>query len=157
MAWVSIDETDDEPVRFWSYVLSALRAVAPQVVEDSRLALGVPGLDPVDVELPTLLNDLADSPERLVLVLDDYHLTQGDDDVQRRGQPAAPIRRCRWPGCVPVVSWRSCVPSSCGSAPGRPRHCSRRPAYRLWGMTGCASCSTAPRARSRVCTWLRSR
>ena len=28
-AWLSLDPSDDEPVRFWSYVIEALRQVAP--------------------------------------------------------------------------------------------------------------------------------
>jgi len=31
LAWVSLDESDDEPIRFWSYVLTALRGSSDQI------------------------------------------------------------------------------------------------------------------------------
>src|ERR671939_1934454 len=58
VAWLSLDEADDEPVRFWTYALSALGTVAPHLVEEALAALSAPGLDPLDVALPALLNAL---------------------------------------------------------------------------------------------------
>ena len=40
-AWVSLDEGDDDPVRFWSYVVAAMRTVAPEVGE-TALARAAP-------------------------------------------------------------------------------------------------------------------
>jgi LuxR family maltose regulon positive regulatory protein len=74
VAWLSLDAADDDPVRFWSYVLSALGSVAPEVVEEPLRALRMAALDPVDVVLPMLLNTLAVTKECLALVLDDYHV-----------------------------------------------------------------------------------
>jgi LuxR family maltose regulon positive regulatory protein len=74
VVWVSLDEADDEPVRFWTYVLTALDAVAPQVAGEALAALKGPGLDPIDVALPALLNALSATEEQYVLVLDDYHV-----------------------------------------------------------------------------------
>jgi LuxR family maltose regulon positive regulatory protein len=74
VAWVSLDESDDEPVRFWTYVLTALQRVAPAIADGALRALGAPGVDPVDVALPMLLNALTATEERHVLVLDDYHV-----------------------------------------------------------------------------------
>lgn len=74
VAWVSLDESDDEPVRFWTYALSALQRVAPTVADRALRALGAPGMDPVEAALPVLLNALSASDQRHVLVLDDYHL-----------------------------------------------------------------------------------
>lgn len=73
-AWVTLDETDDEPHRFWTYVLTALRNVAPDVAGDAWMALRMPGIDPLEVVLPTLLNALSASNARHTLILDDYHL-----------------------------------------------------------------------------------
>ena len=83
VAWVSLDESDDEPVRFWTYALTALQKVAPAVVDGALRALGAPGVDPVAVALPMLLNSLAATTERHVLVLDDYHVLR---DVQLHNQ-----------------------------------------------------------------------
>jgi len=57
VAWITLDETDDEPHRFWTYVVTALRTAAPDLGGGALAALRVPGVDPVDVALPALLND----------------------------------------------------------------------------------------------------
>jgi LuxR family transcriptional regulator, maltose regulon positive regulatory protein len=72
VAWVSLDQTDDEPIRFWTYVLTALKECG--VGAAALQALGAPGLDPVDLALPTLLNELVSVDTACVLVLDDYHV-----------------------------------------------------------------------------------
>jgi LuxR family maltose regulon positive regulatory protein len=68
-AWLALDDDDNNPARFWSYVLAALRNVQPGLAEsagpdDERDARSL---------LLDLLNDLARLPGRIVLVLDDYH------------------------------------------------------------------------------------
>ena len=45
VAWVSLDESDDEPVRFWSYVMTALRPHGLGAASVS--ALRAPGVDPI--------------------------------------------------------------------------------------------------------------
>jgi LuxR family transcriptional regulator, maltose regulon positive regulatory protein len=74
VAWITLDETDDEPHRFWTYVVTALRTAAPDVGGGALAALRVPGIDPLEVALPALLNDLSASNGRHTLILDDYHL-----------------------------------------------------------------------------------
>jgi LuxR family maltose regulon positive regulatory protein len=74
LAWVSVDERDDDPVRFWTYVLTALHAAAPEVGE---AALGL--LPSVDAALAAVLNDLRARPDPLTLVIDDYHLVESRD------------------------------------------------------------------------------
>jgi LuxR family maltose regulon positive regulatory protein len=76
VAWVSLDAGDDDPVRFWSYVIEAFRAVEPGV-GDAVLGLlqGAGATEALtQVILPGLLNELDTSGPDLVLVLDDYHL-----------------------------------------------------------------------------------
>jgi LuxR family maltose regulon positive regulatory protein len=72
VAWVSLDEADDEPVRFWTYVLTALGSHG--IGGRALAALGANGLDPVDLAVPLLLNELESMPAGTALVLDDYHL-----------------------------------------------------------------------------------
>lgn len=74
VAWVSLDEGDDEPTRFWRYVLSALRRVGDGIGSAALDALGASGVDPLELALPTLLNELAASSTPHVVVLDDYHV-----------------------------------------------------------------------------------
>src|SRR5689334_13745884 len=77
-AWVSLDPGDDDRVRFWSYVIGALRTVAPQVGEAALAALPNAAGDLADAVLPSLLNELAAAGRRLVLVLDDYHCVRNE-------------------------------------------------------------------------------
>jgi len=74
VVWVSLDEADDDPVRFWTYVLTALQRDVAGLGPAALRALSTPGLEPVDLALPTLLNELATVDGAYVLVLDDYHL-----------------------------------------------------------------------------------
>ena len=74
IAWVSLDESDDEPVRFWTYVLTGLRGVSSEISAGPLHALDAADVSAVDLALPMLLNELAASTVPHVLVLDDYHL-----------------------------------------------------------------------------------
>jgi LuxR family transcriptional regulator, maltose regulon positive regulatory protein len=74
VAWVSLDEGDNDPTRFWVYVVEALRTVEPGLGTAALQALQRTSLDHERVVLPSLLNDLSGVVSSLVLVLDDYHL-----------------------------------------------------------------------------------
>lgn len=74
VAWVSLDSNDDEPTRFWRYLVAAVRRVIPDVGGVAAGALEVPGVDPIATAIPALLNDLAAVDDHAVLVLDDYHV-----------------------------------------------------------------------------------
>jgi LuxR family transcriptional regulator, maltose regulon positive regulatory protein len=72
-AWLTLDETDDDPVRFWTYVATALHGADPQIGGSALAALRVPGIEPLEIAVPSLINDLATLNARRALVLDDYH------------------------------------------------------------------------------------
>jgi LuxR family maltose regulon positive regulatory protein len=74
IAWVSLDERDDEPVRFWAYVFSAAHAVTPEVGAEALAVMTAAGSDVLDAALATFLNELAASAAQRVLILDDYHV-----------------------------------------------------------------------------------
>ncbi|MEQ4726205.1 LuxR C-terminal-related transcriptional regulator [Nonomuraea sp. B19D2] len=76
VSWLTLDDSDDEPHRFWTYLLSALRTANPALGDAALKALCVTEVDPLEVAVPTLLNDLAAAPGRHSLVLDDYHVIQ---------------------------------------------------------------------------------
>ena len=71
--WLSLDHSDNDPVWFWMYVIAALQKVSPGVGIRAVELLAM-GADPVQVVLPTLLNDLDTIASPMVLILDDYHL-----------------------------------------------------------------------------------
>jgi LuxR family transcriptional regulator, maltose regulon positive regulatory protein len=74
VAWVSLDEGDNDPNRFWSNLVTALRTVEPQVGTVALEALGGPSAELERVVVPSLVNDLTTVETPLVLVLDDYHV-----------------------------------------------------------------------------------
>ena len=78
-AWLSLDSRDNDPVRFWNYVLAALRTVAPDVGAGVDDALRSAAGDVTDLALPLLVNALTSVPDPIVLVLDDYHAITSAD------------------------------------------------------------------------------
>jgi LuxR family maltose regulon positive regulatory protein len=77
-AWLSLDDRDNDPVRFWRGVLAALRTADPEFGEGIDSALGAPGVDITELAVPMLVNALTEL-DRLVLVLDDYHEIENVD------------------------------------------------------------------------------
>jgi LuxR family maltose regulon positive regulatory protein len=73
-AWLSLEESDDEPGVFWTYVLASIQTILPDFANSVFAALtGSPPV-PVDSLLPALVNELTGLEHPLVLVLDDYHV-----------------------------------------------------------------------------------
>ncbi len=79
VAWLSLDEDDNDPARFFVYAVAALRTVEPELGAQALAAHSTPGAGLVDVVLPILLNDLASQHSEVVLVLDDYHLITNEE------------------------------------------------------------------------------
>jgi LuxR family transcriptional regulator, maltose regulon positive regulatory protein len=78
VAWVSLDEADNDPARFLSYLVAALQTIDEQIGEGVLSSLQAPGPPPVRALTGALLNELADYPGTLAIVLDDYHLIDSD-------------------------------------------------------------------------------
>jgi LuxR family maltose regulon positive regulatory protein len=72
--WVSLDRFDDDTKRFWQYLLLAADRAAPGVAAAALRRLEAAGSDVVRDVLPVFVNDVAAGAERVVVVLDDYHL-----------------------------------------------------------------------------------
>ena len=72
-SWVSLDSADNDPARFWTYVLAAMQA-ANATLDQHAFELIQRRADLVEVVLPTLLNELVGVQDGMVLVLDEYHL-----------------------------------------------------------------------------------
>jgi LuxR family maltose regulon positive regulatory protein len=73
-AWLSLEDSDNDPVRFLSYLIAALQTIQPEL-EAGGLS-GFHTLKPSAAEsvLTELLNEFAEIKEHCILVLDDYHL-----------------------------------------------------------------------------------
>jgi len=76
VAWVALDREDNDPIRFWSYVIAALQQASLDVVAhvgDMLRTLPVAELQSALIEL---LNMLAAAKQEVALLLDDYHLIE---------------------------------------------------------------------------------
>jgi len=72
--WVSLDEGDNDPVRFLAYLIAALQTIETGIGETPMAMLQSPQPPPFESVLTALINELASVPRDFVLVLDDYHL-----------------------------------------------------------------------------------
>ena len=74
--WLSLDEHDNDPARFLTYLLAALQVVDPAIGQAAVVMMQASPPPPPESLLSSLINDLAATAQPLVLVLDDYHLIQ---------------------------------------------------------------------------------
>jgi LuxR family transcriptional regulator, maltose regulon positive regulatory protein len=76
VAWLSLEAADNDPARFWRYVVAALDRARPGIAERVGPLLGPPSPPSFEGLVTALINELAAWPggDEMVLVLDDYHL-----------------------------------------------------------------------------------
>ena len=115
VAWLSLDQRDNDPALFWTYFVAALTTAALGVGAGA-LSLLQPPEPPSEAGLVTLLNDLDAISNDVVLVLDDYHVVDARDVqdgmafllehlppqihlvIGSRADPALPLARLRGRG-----------------------------------------------------------
>src|SRR5205823_15121159 len=73
-AWLSLDEHDNEPRVFVQSLTAALQSAFPDAFGATDSLLKAPRFPSIDHVVTLFINDLADVPDDVVLVLDDYHL-----------------------------------------------------------------------------------
>jgi LuxR family maltose regulon positive regulatory protein len=78
-SWLSLDQSDNQHVTFWTYVVTALQTAAPEIGEGALSLLRAPQTPPIETVLAPLLNELAAVRNDIVLVLDDYHVIDAHD------------------------------------------------------------------------------
>ena len=114
-AWLSLDQRDNDPALFWTYLIAALKTAVPEL-GGSTLSLLESPQPPMEVVLATLLNDLSAISNDVVMVLDDYHVIDARDVldgmafllehlppqihlvIASRADPALPLARLRGRG-----------------------------------------------------------
>jgi len=82
-AWLSLEKADNEPFRFWRYVIAAFKTVFTDLSSDLVEVLETPQMLPQEFILPLLLNFLAGCQGSFFLVLDDYHLIE-DQEIHEK-------------------------------------------------------------------------
>jgi len=75
-AWLSLDDADNDPARFWRHAVAALDRACPGIGERVGPLLGPPAPASFEGLVTALINELAAEPGagEMRLVLDDYHL-----------------------------------------------------------------------------------
>jgi LuxR family maltose regulon positive regulatory protein len=86
VAWLALDEGDNDPARFLIYVVAALQTLAlskaegivADLGEGVQAALQSPRPPATEALLTSLLNEIAAIPDNFILVLDDYHMIDSE-------------------------------------------------------------------------------
>jgi LuxR family maltose regulon positive regulatory protein len=76
VAWLSLDEGDNDPAHFLTYLLAALRTIEASIGKGVLSALQSPQPPPTEAVVAALINEIAALSDQIVLVLDDYHLIE---------------------------------------------------------------------------------
>ncbi len=77
IAWLTLDEQDNDASRFWTYVIAALRRSSSRlspIGEATEAMLHSPQPALLTNALTALINELATRAQETALILDDYHL-----------------------------------------------------------------------------------
>lgn len=77
IAWLSLDEGDNDPKRFFSYLVASLNRAKDNLAalgEGTLSMLQSPQTPPIEAVLTSLINEIAVIPNKILLFLDDYHL-----------------------------------------------------------------------------------
>lgn len=77
--WLSLDENDQVPSIFLTYLLAGVTQLYPEVGEATSALLRSPQAYTLDTLANSLISDLEELPENLIVVLDDFHLIDGFD------------------------------------------------------------------------------
>ncbi|RCW48387.1 LuxR C-terminal-related transcriptional regulator [Paenibacillus prosopidis] len=74
VSWLSLDEGDNDPARFLTYLITAVQTIADGIGEGALGALKSSQPPPTESILTILVNEISTIPYKFVLVLDDYHV-----------------------------------------------------------------------------------
>jgi LuxR family maltose regulon positive regulatory protein len=74
MAWLSLEEEENDPQLFWMYVLAALKKQRPERFGSLLQSLQSSQASPLKSVLPAIINLVLENGQHIVLVLDDYHV-----------------------------------------------------------------------------------
>ncbi len=76
VTWLSLDTSDDDPSRFFTYLIAALQMVDASLGGEIEAVLSGGQLPATEVISVILSNDMLDGPDCFLLVLDDFHVIQ---------------------------------------------------------------------------------
>lgn len=71
--WVSLDEGDNDVLRFWTYLTASLAKVHPEMRGIYENLIQPSLMFSLEQMISNLINKLSDTPEQIVIIFDDYH------------------------------------------------------------------------------------
>ncbi len=77
-AWLSLDEGDNDPACFVTYLVAAVQTIAPTIGSGAIVVLQSPRPPSTESMLTSLLNEIAAMQEDFILVLDDCHVIDSE-------------------------------------------------------------------------------
>jgi LuxR family maltose regulon positive regulatory protein len=114
VAWVSLDDGDNDPGSFWTYVISALQCIAPGMCQPILAAIESAEPPPARWLLTALVNELSGHGDDFALVLDDYQAIETaaiHEGVRFIGEHLPPqlhlFIACRADPALPLARWRA--------------------------------------------------
>lgn len=72
-AWLSLDEGDSEPVRFWAHFIASIKIIVSTIRAEVSDAFQSPQPPPIESILSLLIDDIETTAADFIFVLDDYH------------------------------------------------------------------------------------
>ena len=79
VAWLSLDNGDNDPVRFLTYFVAALQSIDQGVGESTLAILESPQPPPIETLLTNLINNISATFKDFILILDDYHVIEASE------------------------------------------------------------------------------
>lgn len=76
--WLSLDEEDSDPVRFLRYVIAGLQTIQAGFGEEIMHLFAQTPTPSVKTAVTSLINEMSAMPDRIIFVLDDYHLIRSE-------------------------------------------------------------------------------
>ncbi|MFC1998372.1 LuxR C-terminal-related transcriptional regulator [Chloroflexota bacterium] len=76
VCWISLDAGDNDPARFWAYVVAALQTIRPKAGKAAEKLIKSRQQLPTEAILTSLINDISTDDTELIMVLDDYYLIE---------------------------------------------------------------------------------
>ena len=115
--WMTLDSADDDPVRLWTHLATAVERLGQGFGRRALSCLGVRGA-PVEAAVDELMNGLVAYGRPVTIVLDDLHAVRSERfaSLDRARDRAA---ACRTRVCLPRrartrrSAWRACGREGC--------------------------------------------
>ncbi len=77
-AWLSLDPGDNDPVRFWTYLIGAIQTIHQEMGVEARQIVSATQLRSIEPAAVSLINDISQFAHDLIVILDDYHIIEAE-------------------------------------------------------------------------------